>query len=221
MKLINTILSLFLVAAIVTAGSIGSAQAQTKEERKEALKLANKRSIKIARKEAKQYEKKGFSAILGDPPIHKQLEDSYALHYVTNDRGQKKYFLTTQEAMAENYAAAKQQVYQLCLADFANQIGSEIVGKIKSNVANSEGLEDAVSVTEVIGAYQNRVAARLGRTEPVVVLKKKEGKYTYMVMTMKYDVASAEEMVRNDLRQELRDKANLQQEEIDGLLDLK
>lgn len=220
MRVFNTIaLSIFALVVLFSSAPTTAVSAQTAEERKDALKVAKKRAVRIARKEARRYRKDGYSNIVGDPPMEKQLEESFALNYIVNDNGQKKYFLTTQEAKAETFAAAKQQVYQLCIADIASQIGSEIVGKVKSNVANAESLDDAASVTEVIGAYQNRVAARLGRTEPIVVMKKKDGKYTALVMTMKYDIASAEEIIKNDLRTELRKKVEMQQDDIDKLLD--
>jgi hypothetical protein len=138
-----------------------------------------------------------------------------------DDKGNPKYFVATQVAKAETFAASKQQALQLCIADIASQIGSNIFGTIKANVANNEGLDDATSVTEVIGAYQNRIMAKLGRVVPVVTLKKMENKLTYINMTVRYDRAEALEMVKQDLRQELKDKANLMQEEIDNILNIK
>ncbi len=201
--------------------SLSIVQAQTKDERKKAKKDLKKRAIKDARKEAKRWKKKrGYTNIIGDLPMEKQLENAFLLNYVMDDKGRKKYYVASQEAKAETFAAAKQQAQQLCLADIASQIGSNILGRIKSNIANNESIEDAASVTEVVGAYQNTVAAKLGRTEPIVIFKKVD-KLTHIAMMMKYDMSSAEEMIKEDLRQELKKKTELLQDEIDGLLDLK
>ncbi|GAB4329891.1 MAG: hypothetical protein OHK0038_04030 [Flammeovirgaceae bacterium] len=195
--------------------------AQTQEELDAAIKASKGKTTKIARKESKRLAKEGYSNIAGEMPMDKQLERSIALSYMMDDRGNPKYFLATQVAKAETFAASKQQALQLCIADIASQIGSNILGTIKANVANNEALDDATSVTEVIGAYQNRIMAKLGRVVPVVTLKKMENKLTYINMTVRYDRAEALEMVKQDLRQELKDKANLMQDEIDKILDIK
>ncbi|MEN7549221.1 hypothetical protein AAG747_14955 [Rapidithrix thailandica] len=210
-------LTFLLMLAIV---GMSFANAQTSDEWKDARKIAGKKAIKDARKQAKKFRKQGFMNLPGEPNMDKQIEEAMILNYVRDDKGRRKFYYTTQEAKAETFAAAKQQAQQLCLADIASQIGSNILGRIKSNVANAEQMEDAASVTEVIGAYQNTVAAKLGRTEPVVLFTKKD-KLTYIYMGVLYDVASAEEMIKNDLRKELKSKTELLQEEIDGLLELK
>lgn len=205
------------------AGFGFSAQAQTKEERKDAKKEANARAIKDARKEAKQYRKEGYDNVPGDPPMEKQLEEAILLNYVKDDKGTKKYFTTTQMVKAENFRAAKEAAFQACLADIAAQIGSNIIGRIKQDVANAEDVKDATSINEVISAYQNTVAAKLGRTEPVVILQRIDKKtgLTHLTMVVKYDIGSAEEMVKKDLRKELRKKTQLLHDEIDELIGLK
>ena len=165
--------------------------------------------------------KQGFSNLPGELPMEKQLEESYVYNNTKDEQGTKKYYTTTQLSKAETFAAAKQQAMQLSLNDIASQIGSNIIGKIKSNVANAEGLDDTNSVTEVIGGYQNRVAARLGRTIQVTLFKRidKKSKLTYVTMTVAYDMAAAEKMVKKDLRKKLKDDLNLIQDDIDDILE--
>lgn len=210
-------LSLLLLLLFGTATLL---QAQTKDERKDAQKLAKKSAVKDARKQAKKYAKQGYMNLPGGLPMEKQIENTMILSYVVDEKGTPKYYVAQQEAKAETFAAAKQQAQQLCLADIASQIGSNILGRIKSDVANAESKADAASITEVIGAYQNTVMAKLGRTEPVLLFKRTDKNLTYIVMAMKYDMAAAEEMVKNDLRKELKQKTNLMQEEIDQMLKL-
>ena len=172
-------------------------------------------------KEAKRLTDQGFYNVPGDLPVMKQLEESFRLRQEKDAEGRPRYYLSTQEAKAETFAAAKEQAQQLCLANIASQIGSNILGRIKSNLANSESAKDAASVTEVIAAYQNTVMSKLGRTEPIVILKGQDARgFTKIFMTVKYDMKSAEEMVKRDLRKELKQKTNELQSEIDKMLDL-
>lgn len=216
MKKITLTLTILLSFVIATGDVVG----QTKDERKAAIKELKKRAPKYARKEAKKLRKQGFSNLPGELPMEKQLEESYVFINAKDDQGTKKYYTTTQLSKAETFAAAKQQSMQLCLNDIASQIGSNILGKIKSNVANAEGVKDANSVTEVIGGYQNRVAARLGRTNPVTLFKRvdKKTKLTHVTMTVAYDILAAEKIVKKDLRKKLKEDLNLVQDEIDEIL---
>ena len=216
-RLILTLSVLFFVLGLVNNNLL----AQTKEERKAALKTLKKKATKDARKEAKRYRKKGYVSLPGQLPMEKQLEQSYIFAFSLDEKGKKKYYLASQEAKGETFAAAEQQTRQLCLNNIASEIGSNILGKIKSNVANAESAKDAASVTEVISGYQNTVAAKLGRTNPVVVFKKvdKKSGLTHVLMTMAYDVAAAERIIKKDLRKELKDQTDLIQDEIDELFE--
>ncbi|KXX66986.1 hypothetical protein [Flammeovirga sp. SJP92] len=210
----------FLLVFVAMIFIANENHAQTKKEKKATLKELKGKAVKDARKAAKELKKQGYSEIPGDLPMDMQIENSYLARLSTDDMGNPKFFVTTQESKAESFAAAKQAAMQLCLTDIASQIGSEIVGRIKSNIANSEGMSDAASVTEVIGAYQNNVSARLGRTTPIVMLKKVDG-LTYITMSIKYPISEAERIVKDDLRKELANKADMSQDEINGLLDIR
>lgn len=212
-KLLLPLLILFSLSSL-------TAYAQTEAEITAARKGLKGKSYKTARKEAKRLKKEGYINLPGQLPVSRQLERSYAFTYALDDKGRNKYFVETQEAKAETFAAAEQQARQLCLANIASEIGSNILGRVKANIANAESVADATSVTEVVGAYQNTVMARLGRTNPVVSLKKldKKNGLTYVYMTLVYDLSSAEEMVKADLRKALKEETQLLQEEIDQLL---
>lgn len=194
--------------------------AQTKKQKKKTLKEMKGRSIKDARKQAKALEKEGYQVIPGDLPMEKQIENSYVARLAKDEDGHPKYFVAYQQSKGETFAAAKQAAYQLCLTELATQIGSEILGRIKSSVSNSEGMSDATSATQVIASYQNNVTARLGRTDQIVMLKKVD-KLTYITLSIKYPVAEAERIVKEDLRKKLETEANLGQDEINSLLDIR
>ncbi|MBB6461224.1 hypothetical protein [Flammeovirga kamogawensis] len=198
-----------------------SAQSQTKKEKKATLKQLKTKAVKDAKKQAKTLSKQGYTEIPGDLPMAMQLENSYYARLAQDDMGNPKFFVVFQESKGESFAAAKQSAYQLCLNELATQIGSEIIGRIKTNLSNSESLNDSGSVNEVIGSYQNNVSARLGRTTPIVLLKKVDGGMTYITMSVKYPISEAERIVKEDLRKELAKKSDLQQDEIDGLLDIR
>lgn len=217
----NIIFSFLLVFATLFFISNDN-QAQTKKEKKETLKTLKGRANKDAKKQAKSLKKEGFTVLPGDLPMERQLENSFFARLDTDDFGNPKYFVAYQQTKAETFAAAKQAAYQLCLTDIASKIGTEIVGRIKSNVANSEGMSDATSITEVIGAYQNNVSARLGRTTPIVMLKKMDPSgLTHITMSIKYPISEAERIVKDDLRKKLEADAEVSQEEINGLLDIR
>ncbi|WP_168883357.1 hypothetical protein [Flammeovirga agarivorans] len=195
--------------------------AQTKKEKKATLKELKGKAIKEAKRQAKLLRKEGYSEIPGDLPMDLQLENSYFAKLATDDMGNPKFFVSLQESKAESFAAAKQTAYQLCLNEIATQVGSEVIGRVQTKLSNAEGIEDATSATEVIGTYQNNVSSRLGRTTPVVLIKRKEGNLTYITMSLKYPVSEAERIVKDDLRKELLKSGSVEEGEIDALLDIR
>ncbi|MCS7004656.1 MAG: hypothetical protein NZM38_04955 [Cytophagales bacterium] len=214
------------VFTVIFSILLGIAYAQKEDTyaaaRKAALKDLDKRVDRDYRKQAKALAKEGYQPVIGTPPMEKQLEEAAVRAYMKDERGNAKYYTASQEAKAETFAAAKQQAIQLCLNDIAAFMGSNIVGRIKSDVANSEVVKDATSVTEVIGAYQNTIAAKLARVEPIVQLQKVDKKtgLTYFKAMMCYDMEAAERQIKNDLRKELKQKTSMLQEEIDQLIGL-
>ncbi|OHX64205.1 hypothetical protein [Flammeovirga pacifica] len=214
-------LSLFITLFTITLLFANfTSEAQTKKEKKQTLKELKGKAVKDAKKQAKALKKEGYTVIPGDLPMDMQIENSFFARLATDDNGDPKFFVAYQQSKGETFAAAKQAAYQLCLADIASQIGSEILGRIKSTVSNSEGMSDATSATQVIASYQNNVSARLGRTQQIVMLKKVD-KLTYVTLSLKYPIAEAERIVKEDLRKKLESEANLGQEEINSLLDIR
>ncbi|PWJ40153.1 hypothetical protein [Sediminitomix flava] len=218
----KTLQKILLIATLLYFGcSPKTPRALYEKEKQAALDEATSKTMREAKKEARRIRKQGYANMGGDGPIEKQVEDTWAARYTLDDTGEKKFYVTTQEAKSRTFAAAKEQAKQLCLADFANQIGSNIVGRIKSNIANAEDLKDAATVTEVVSAYQNTVSAKLGRTDITMLLKKvdKATGLTYVMMSMKYNKDAATNIVRESLTRELKEKAEMQQEEINKIMD--
>jgi len=218
MKIGKTLLTSLFVFYI-SASLVFAKKNDFEKDIKEAKKEIKEKAIKDARKDAKKLGKEGYSHMPGDLSMEKQLERSMILTIMSNDNGQKKYYNASQIAKAETFAAAKQQALQLAIADIASQLGSNLLGKIKSSVANSENLTDAASITEVIAGYQNTVAAKLGRIDPVVVIQRvdKSSKLTYVQVRIFYDMDAAAHVIKEDLRKELKAKTKEIHDEIDAL----
>lgn len=230
MKIKNALIAILAIVAL-------SFQAQAQSiVNKDVIKELNKKVSKDYRKRAKDLSKRGWETVPGGAPMEKQLEIAAAKAYEMDEKGLPKNYVAYQIAKGETFAAAKMQAQQLALNDIANQIGSNIVGRIKSDVGNVESAADATSITEVISAYQNTVAAKLGRVMPVVMLMRnratlkgsqrkkdnisKTDKFVEVQCTMLYDMAAAEKMIKQDLRKELKKKTSMLHDEIDELIGL-
>lgn len=210
----NVLLALSVMLAVVI--TIPANSQNTKSIKKEV----KKRAMRDARKEAKRLSKEGFNVAPGQLPMDKQIEATWIKRYESDDKGNKKWFVADARSVGETHSAAKLQAYEVAKVNLAGQIGSEIAGLIETTIANSQlNSEEAASVTETVATFKSLVGSKLGRTTTFFEADRNVGKNSEVYVTVGYSYDSAVEMAKDLIRKELNDKAKVQSEKIDKILD--
>ncbi|OYT17853.1 MAG: hypothetical protein B7C24_00285 [Bacteroidetes bacterium 4572_77] len=212
MRILLTSITL-LVALILSTPAFSQSEKEIKKDIK-------KKALKDARKEAKRLKKDGFKVAPGQLPMDKQIEQVWIKRYETDNEGNKMWFITDARAVGESHSAAKMQANEVAKIAIANQIGAEVAGLIETNIANSQlNAEDAASITETVATFKSIVGSKLGRINTLFDASKTIDKNTEVFITLGYSYASAVEMSKKILREQLKEKANLQSDQLNQLLD--
>jgi hypothetical protein len=212
MKLFLSTLSLLMAVFFISP-----MQAQSTKEIKKDI---HSKSMKEARKESKKLAKEGFAVSPGQLPMDKQIEDVWLKRRATDDEGTPMYFIADARSVGETHAAAKMQAYELAKINLAGQIGTEVAGLIETTVANSQlSAEDASSVTQTIGTFKSKVISEMGRILTLLEASRNIDKNSEVYITLAYSQKTAMEMAKKIIREELTNKADLNAETLDKILD--
>lgn len=212
-KVILALVVLFAVSILMPAAA--------QQTEKEAGKALNKKAMKLARKEAKKFKKKGFYVAPGALPMEIQLETAWKKQMLVNEDGFPKFIVATGNSVAESQTAAKIQATETAKLELAGTITTNVAALIENNIANQQiNLEDAASVTKTVAASKNIIAQELGRVLPLFEVYKKVGKDNIEAdIRLAYDSEAAYEIAKKVIRQSLEEQTELMQEKLDKLMD--
>ncbi len=190
------------------------------QSKKDIKKDIHQKAMKEARKEAKKLKKEGFKVAPGQLPMEKQIESTWIKRYEIDNKGNKKWFVVDARAVGETHSAAKMQASEVAKVNLAGQIGSEVAGLIETNIANAQlNAEEAASVTETVATFKSIVGSKLGRTSTFFEADKTIGKNTEVFITIGYSYDAAVEMAKEIIRKGLKEKAKVQSDKFDKILD--
>ena len=216
-----------LIAVFMLAGTTASYAQLTKEqikERKEMRKLTKKelseKASKLARKEAKNLKKEGWSVAPGALPIEKQLDKSYMMQQEFEEDMFPKYIMSEAMSIGENYDAAKLQAVELAKQNLAGQIQTEVTALIENTVSNKQlEAEEAASVVQSISAGKNLITQSIGRVIPVVeVYRTKANKNKEVLVRLAYNAKMAKAAAKAAVREDLEKRGDDLQKKLDDLL---
>lgn len=198
---------LFAIAAMVFSVSYAQDDfgKRTMEERKASIKdrmetlkmevnAVDKKLMKMAKKQAKNYSKKGWEPATGALPLEIQLYKLYVKEY-TMDGSWPKYLIGRDQATGSSMGGAKLQAETQARVDIARQIGVEVAGLIEKSKGNKEiSDDDAASITSTMMESQEKFNHTLKRTENAVQMYRKlsNGNYQFS-MTVTYDGSVAKD----------------------------
>jgi hypothetical protein len=219
-------IAMLLVGALLVVPVCVKAQTQKdiNKERKEIVKMSkaelNEKAGKIARKEAKTYEKEGWMVTPGALPIEKQLDKSYLMQYEFDESYFPKYLMGEAMSIGENYDAAKMQALELAKQNLAGQIQTEVTALIENSVANNQmEAEQAASIVESVSASKNVISQSIGRVITVVEMyRTKKNKNKEVLVRIAYNSDMAKEAAKKAIRKDLEEKGNKLHEQLDKLL---
>lgn len=212
------------LAVCVTTVEAQSSKEAIKDQRavlRQTTKDLEKKVSKTVRKEAKKLQKQGWVVAPGYLPMEKQLERVYSMQYVLNEDGSSKYIVGTGQSIGENYDAAHMQAVELAKMDLAGKVSSNVSALIDQKIANTQsGVNGAASIVETVAASKNVISQRIGRVVVGLecyreVAKTHNKEVRVMVL---YDTQVALESAKQVIREELADKGEELQKELDALL---
>jgi len=211
-KLILTIALLFAASALMPAMSQSTA--------KDSEKDLKKKSIKMARKEAKQKTKEGYFVAPGALPMEKQLEKAFVKQNMEDENGYPTYIVASGNSVAGTQTAAKIQATETAKLTLAGTISTNVAALIENNIANEQlTREEAATVTKTVAASKNIIAQELGRVIPLVEIYKNVGSDNVQCdVQIAYDSKTALDMAKNVIRKQLSGEAEELQKKLDKLM---
>lgn len=202
----NNLIRLFLLAAMFTGFTAQSQQ--TREGRKQDNQLKkelNEKSLKMARKEAKQLSKEGWDVLPGALPLDKQLERAYMKQIEEDDNGYPRFIVSSGMSVAETQIGAKTEAENFAKVSIAGMIETLVKSEVDQQVANKQlSREEAVTVQKTIAASKTAVANRLGRVIVLTELIRDIGKdnVEYQVRVA-FNQEEALRIMRDQVREDL------------------
>lgn len=212
------ILFLILIAGIILpAGSIYAQQ--TERELKKEIK---DKAIREARKEAKRMKRDGWYVPPGSLPLDKIIENAWMRQYAEDDNGNPLYITADGNAVAESKTAGEMQAIEMGKLQLAGLIETNVSSLISGNIGNAQlSTEDAASVTEIVQSSKNIIATKLGYVNPFFKLHKDIGKDKIEVQVrLFYDVRQSLEIAKKVVRQEIKDKLKVNEQQLEKLMGL-
>jgi len=213
-KLIFALTILFSVSLIIPV--MGQTTA------KESEKDLKKKSMKLARKDAKKKKKDGYFVAPGALPMEKQLEKAYIKQNMEDENGYPTYIVSSGNGVAGTQTAARLQAVETAKLDLAGKIQTSVAAIIESNIANEQMTrEEATTVTKVVAAAKNIIIQELGRVIPLTEFYKNVGSDNIQCdVQIAYDQKTALEVAKKAIREKLEEETNILQDKLDNLLDL-
>ena len=212
-KLILAITLLFGASSLMPVISQTSA--------KESEKDLKKKSIKMAREEAKKNSKEGYFVAPGALPMEKQLEKAYIKQNMEDDKGYPKYIVASGNSVAGTQTAAKIQATETAKLTLAGTISTNVAALIENNIANEQlTREEAATVTKTVAASKNIIAQELGRVIPLIEMYKNIGADNLQCdVQIAYDSKTAMDMAKKVIRKQLSEEADALQDKLDKILE--
>lgn len=188
---------------------------------KEAKKELNDKAFKGARKEAKKWSKMGFTNLPGDPPLDKQFEASMLKQYLVDEQGNPQYIVTMGSAIAGTEGVAAANAMDNARGALAGQIQVEVSALVSNNKANTQ-YEDAEveTIDEFISNSKTLIQQEIGAIKPAIRMFRyvdKNVEYRYSTI---YSMETAKEVTKNIIKEQLREKMDVNDAKIDKLLGL-
>jgi hypothetical protein len=203
------------------------------------------KAIKSARKEAEELEEVGgWQVPPGERPLAKMLEESWIkqeMKKIDLTTGEEKdaFIWASGNGVASNKTAAQMQAMEMAKIELAGKLETQVASLVSANVANAQlSNVDAESIAEVVQSAKTITSAKLKDVKPVVLLYRsqipkkgmkkimKENRaasqlkpgMTEVQVTLFYDLYQTDIQVREQIKQDLKDKVKGNEEDLRKLM---
>ena len=174
---------------------------------------SDKQLEKQAKKEAKDWVKKGWEVMPGSPSIQDQVFKRMKLQSQTLEDGSEKYVVETGTGTSQTRNAAKLVARQMALVNIAQAIEAAVAGSVEGSIESEQAFE------KVKMGFASRFAKKLTNTISCVEMYKAEGNGFLASITIAYDKEEAIKAGVKAMRKELEEETKALEAEAKTLLD--
>lgn len=218
---------LFAMLMAVCVATPSMAQVPSKKEIKanrkydsQVKKDLDKKSMKMARKEAKSLKKEGWYIPPGGLPMDKMLERGFMKQYEEDANGYPRYIVGNASSVGGTKIASKNQAIEAAKLELAGQIETTIVGLVENSFANNQiTQEEAASLTKTVTGSKNIISQKLGRVLVLFEAYRDMGKNVESTVRIAYNQEMAMEAAKQAIRDELEEEADEIHKKLDQILD--
>ncbi len=180
-----------------------------------------KTKLKMAKKEAAEYEGNGWYVSPGDLPLEKQLEKTYTKQLEEDEFGYPKYIVASGNAVAQTQSAAKIQAQEIAKLEIASQMSSQVAATIDNQIANNQiDQRDAATLQKMVAASKSIIATKIGRTIDLVEMYKQDKKTKNIECQVRvgYSQELAKQATLNAMKEQLETEASISADKLDKIL---
>lgn len=219
---------IFMTVAMVAAASMSVEPAFSQENSKKERRLLErtiskqqddlyKKSPKMARKTAKQWEKEGWKSM--SLPIEKQLEMTWERQVLFDEEGYPKYVMVQEQARGTSFAAAQMQAENVAKVRIASNIAASVASLTDIALTNNETTPElTASVSKAIENSKIIVAQKLGKVySGTTVYRQNKNGYEVRVLVL-YDQRVAMKIAHQVIMEELKNESEENKKQLEKML---
>lgn len=217
MKRLHFLIPMLLLGIFLIGSNYDARADKVDRQLKREIK---KKAVKQARQEARRFKRKKWYVAPGALPMDKQVEKSWELQYMEDEKGYPLYIVATGNSVAETQSAAKLQATELAKLELAGLVQTNVAALIENSVANSQlNNEEAASVTKTVAASKNVIAQEIGRVITLFEIYRKIDKNVEASVRIGYNTEIAVETAKKAIRKQLEEETEILHDKLDKLLD--
>ena len=207
--------------ALVAFFASGTLLAQTTYEEAQKTLKKDKNAIKIARKDAKKWEKQGYINLPGNLPLEKQFERAMVMQLMVDDQGGTRFVAANGSAIAGSEGVAQANAIDNARVALAGQLQAKVTALISNNKANSGfTATELETIDEFISKSKTLIQNEIGPIDPVIeMMRKVEDKFEYRFIVL-YDVLVARKLTKEIIEKEMIQSISANEDELNKLLGL-
>ena len=212
--------------SVVAMMNIESAFAQdyTKQEKKEMARTVRKqqndlykKSPKMAKKEAKEWEKDGWMSM--SLPLEKQLERTWEREWLTDEEGYPKFVTVTTQARGTNFSAAQMQAENVAKVRIASNLAASVASLADLALANNETTTAlTASISKAVENSKVIVSEKIGKVFASTVAYRKDRKGYEVRVIVLYDQRQAMKIAHQVIMDELKNESDENRRQLENLL---
>ena len=216
--------AIFVVAAMF-AESV-CAQEYTRREKRDLERTMKKqqeafykRSPKMVRQTAKEWEKEGWKSM--NMPIEKQLQMTWEREVLMDEEGYPKYVSVTTQAMGNNFSAAQMAAENIAKVRIASNICSSVASLADISLANNETTPElTASISKAVENSKIIVSQKLGKVVPSTVVYRKVGNNYEVRVIAIYDQRQAMKIAHEVVMEELKNESEENRRQLEAMMGL-